>query len=161
MPIRLTTPLSKIDKYIAEQTKRQERAIVNVLAYIGTQCVNKARQYGSYTDRTGNLRSSIGDIVVVDGKVRSASDFQPVIGLEGRGEQGTTTGAEYAKKIVAQYPQGSVLIVVAGMHYASYVAAKGFDVLASAELEAHKLIPKLLKQLEIEITHANSKSSTD
>lgn len=160
MPIRLTTPLSKIDKYIAEQTKRQERALINTLSYIGQQCVNRARVSGSYTDRTGNLRSSIGYIIAVDGKVHSISDFQPVSGLDGRGEQGTTTGAEYAKQIVAQYPIGTILVVVTGMHYAKYVAAKGFDVLASAELEAHKLIPKLLKQLEIEITHANSKSST-
>lgn len=160
MPIRLTTPLSQIDKYMERQLKRQERALINTLSYIGQQCVNRARVSGSYTDRTGNLRSSIGYIIAVDGKVRSISDFQPVSGSDGRGEQGTKTGAEYAKQIAAQYPIGTILVVVAGMHYAKYVAAKGFDVLASAELEAHKLIPKLLKQLEIEINNANSKPST-
>ncbi len=161
MPIRLTTPLSQIDKYMERQLKRQERALVNTLSYIGQQCVNRARVSGSYTDRTGNLRSSIGYIVAVDGKVRSVSDFHPVEGKDGNGEQGTKVGKEYAKELVAQYPQGTVLIVVAGMHYAKYVAAKGLDVIASAELEAKQLIPRLLKQLEIEINNANSKTGTD
>lgn len=164
MPIRLTTPLSQIDKYMEQQLKRQERALVNTLSHIGQQCVNRARVSGSYTDRTSNLRSSIGYIVAVDGKVRSVSDFHPVQGKNeenASGEDGSKAGKDYAIELVAQYPKGTVLIVVAGMHYAKYVAAKGFDVIASAELEAKQLIPRLLKQLEIEINNANGKTGTD
>ncbi len=160
MPVKLTSPLSDIQKYMQQQLKRQERTLVNTLMYIGTQCVNRARESNGYKDQTGNLRSSIGYIVAVNGRVRSASDFQPVGGSIGNGEQGSKTGRDYAKELVAQYPQGAVLIVVAGMHYAKYVAATGRDVIASAELEAKQLIPRLLKQLEIEINNANSQTGT-
>lgn len=157
MGIRMTTPMSQIEKYMQQQLKRQERAVVNTLMYIGERCVNTARERGSYTDQTGNLRSSIGYVVAVDGKIRGVSDFAIVKD----GEEGGKTGKEYAKELIAKYPQGIVLIVVAGRHYARYVAAKGRDVLASAELEAQTLIPKMLKQLETEINNANSQTSTN
>lgn len=151
MPIKLTTPQSKIDKYIKQQLIRQERALLNTLMYVGQQCVNTARTNGSYTDQTGNLRSSIGYVVAVDGKVIGGSSFDVVKG----GADGGSTGKACATEIVSHYPKSTVLIVVAGMHYAEYVAATGRDVLASAELKAQELIPKLLKQLENQINHAN------
>ena len=151
MPIKLTTPQSKIDKYIKQQLKRQERALLNTLMYVGQQCVNAARTNGSYTDQTGNLRSSIGYVVAVDGKIIGGSSFDVVKG----GAEGGSTGKAYATEIVSHYPKGTVLIVVAGMHYAKYVAAKGLDVIASAELKAQELIPKLLKQLENQINNAH------
>lgn len=157
MPIRQTTPMSQIDKYIQQLLKRQERALVNTLMYIGEKCVNAARANGSYTDQTGNLRSSIGYVVTVDGKIKGSSTFETVK----EGEDGSKTGKDFAKELAAQYPQGVALIVVAGMHYAKYVAATGRDVLASAELEARNLIPKMLKQLEIEINNANSQAGTE
>lgn len=153
----MTTPMAQIERYMQQQLKRQERAVVNTLMNIGEQCVNKARIQGSYTDQTGNLRSSIGYVVAVDGKIRGISDFAVVKD----GEEGGKTGKDYAKELVAKYPQGVVLIVVAGRTYAKYVAAKGRDVLASAELEAQALIPKMLKQLEIEINNANSQTGTN
>lgn len=153
MPIKLTTPLSNIDKYMKEQLKRQERALLNTLSYVGEQCVNTAREKGSYQDQTGNLRSSVGYVIAVDGKIKGGSAFDSVRD----GAEGSSTGKAYAKELVSQHPKGTVLIVVAGMHYAKYVAATGRDVLASAELQASNLIPKLLKQLEKQISHANSK----
>lgn len=145
MPIKQTTPMSQIDKYIQQQLKRQERVLINTLMYIGEQCVNEARSYNgkAYTDQTGNLRSSVGYVVAVDGKIKATSRFEAILD----GQDGTEAGKEYAKKLVAQYPQGAVLIVVAGMHYAKYVAAKGYNVLQSAELKAEVLVPQLLRQL--------------
>lgn len=157
MGVRMTTPMSQIEKYMQQQLKRQERAVLNTLAYVGNECVNIARKKGSYTDQTGNLRSSIGYVIAVDGRVRHASDFAVVKD----GETGGKTGKDYAKELVAKHPKGAVLIVVAGMHYAKYVAATGRDVLASAELEAQQLIPKLLKQLETDIDYANGQTGTN
>ena len=97
MPVKLTSPLSDIQKYMQQQLKRQERALVNTLMYIGTQCVNRARESNGYKDQTGNLRSSIGYIVAVNGRVRSASDFQPVGGSVGNGEQGSICGSHGAR----------------------------------------------------------------
>jgi hypothetical protein len=50
-------------------------------------------------------------------------------------------------QLVSKFPKGIVLIVDAGMHYASYVSAKGYDVIDSAELLAQQLVPEILKRL--------------
>jgi hypothetical protein len=52
------------------------------------------------------------------------------------------------EELAPQYTCGIALIVVAGMEYAATVAAKGYNVLDSAELTAQALVPKLLQQLK-------------
>lgn len=139
MNIRQTTPMDEIRKALDEHFNNQTKSIINSLCYIGEAAVNKARQRGSYTDRTGNLRSSVGYVVAVDGHIVKDGGFEQV----GKGEYGKEHGEDYAKSLVVGFPKGAVLIVVAGMKYASCVANKGFDVLDSAELEAEKLLKYL------------------
>jgi hypothetical protein len=143
MPIKTITTRQEIDAYLAEQAHRTERAIVNTLAYVGEQCVNTARIGGSYRDQTGNLRSSVGYVIVKDGSVIHTSSFE----VERQGGQGSTEGKQFAERKARQYGKGIVLIVVAGMNYAAYVSATGRDVLDSAELTADRLIPQLMQQL--------------
>ena len=140
MAISCTTPQSEIALYIKEQEERMMTALIRNLQYIGERCLNKARDTDSYKDRTGNLRSSLGYVIVCDGKIVSKSRFEIVK----RGDDGIKSGLKYAKEIARQFPEGIVLILVAGMHYASYVADKGYDVLTSAELLAEKLTNTLL-----------------
>jgi hypothetical protein len=128
------------------------------MCYVGEQVVNHARSLPSmnpaglkhipphqpnYIDWTANLRSSVGYVVVVEGQVAKMSDFTPVK----NGTQGATDGKAFAMQLVSKFPKGIVLIVVAGMHYASYVSAKGYDVIDSAELLAQQLVPEILKRL--------------
>ena len=56
-------------------------------------------------------------------------------------------GALLAERLAGEYPTGIVLIVVAGMKYAIYVADRGYDVLDSAEDLARREIPKMLEKL--------------
>lgn len=140
MPITQTFP---IEKYLQEQIKRQERVIIRTLMYIGEQCLNIARNTDSYLDQTGNLRSSIGYVVALDGDIRYVSNFNIIK----TGTTGTHTGAQYARKLISEYPKGAVLLMVAGMSYASYVSNRGYDVLDSAELQAERLLNRLLKQM--------------
>lgn len=143
MPIRMTTTEAEIASCIERQIERQIAVIERTLNYIGEQCVNAARDSDGYKDRTGNLRSSTGYILVRDGRVVRQSKFDPVSG----GSEGGKSGEEYARKLAMDYPDGFALIVVAGMNYAAYVSAKGRDVLDSAELLAERLVPQMLKQL--------------
>lgn len=171
MPIRQITPQSQIDAQIEESLNRKKQAIIYNFSVIGEKVVNEAKQSGSYTDRTGNLRSSIGYIIVADGKIVETGNFQAirgqgenmqrvmfttkagkkvdywVKGKSGDGKEGQSTGQSYARSLAGKFPKGIVLIVVAGMNYASYVSAKGYNVLDSSELLADKLVPKMLKQL--------------
>lgn len=143
MPIRQITPKSQIDAYIKERMNRLKQAVIYKLCDIGEKVRNEAIKSGSYKDRTKNLRSSVGYIVVVDGKVYKAGSF----GKPDGNSEGKNAGMSYARSLAGKFPKGIVLIVVAGMRYASYVSAKGYNVLDSSELLADQLVPKMLKQL--------------
>lgn len=143
MPIKRLTPTAEIDRYITGRVEAIKKALVYNLCAVGEQVLNAARLTNSYKDQTGNLRSSIGYVVAVDGEIVQMSSFDTV--KEGR--EGSRGGKEYAMQLVRDFPHGIVLIVVAGMNYASYVSAKGYDVLESSELLADKLIPQMLQQL--------------
>ncbi len=143
MPIKNLTPEGAISDFIGQQIERITSALIYNLCAVGEQVLNQARSTKSYTDQTGNLRSSLGYVVAVDGEVVQTSDFEIVK----EGADGSTNGKSYALELVKQFPEGIVLIVVAGMNYASYVSAKGYDVLDSSEILAERLVPDILKQL--------------
>lgn len=97
---------------------------------VGERCITEARDNGSYTDRTGNLRSSVGYVVLLDGVEQSQSNINKL-------------NRKQFDIIKAKYTKGLVLIVVAGMNYAAYVEAKGYNVLSSAELMAENILKQL------------------
>ena len=121
--------MSEIDRYTEQELKRLQTVLIRSLQYCGEQVLNTARSTNSYKDQTGNLRSSLGYVVAVDGRV------------------GSEKGAAFAKKLVRRFPHGVCLIVVAGMEYAAHVKNKGYDVLDSSELLADRIVPSMLKQL--------------
>ena len=151
MPIKQVTPIQAIQDYLMLSLERRQKAILYNLNYVGEQCINHARSTDSYKDQTGNLRSSIGYVLVEDGNIIQQSDFKqepPKAEKQiGHTYDGGKTGEQFAREIAEEHRAGICLIVVAGMNYASYVAAKGYDVLDSAETMAEWLVPKLIKQL--------------
>lgn len=151
--------MDEITREIEEKAERWREALIYNLNVIGEKCVNAARQLPSlsrddedaarphqpnYIDDTGNLRSSIGYVLVADGEIVTMSAFETV----GKGKEGSDTGKTYAESLARNHPTGIALVVVAGMHYAEYVAAKGYDVLDSAELLAEQLVAKLINDLK-------------
>lgn len=141
--------------------------MVNVLCYAGEEVVKHARSLPSpnpksmpkpipphqpgYIDWTGNLRASIGYVVLWDGAVVKMSDFAPVRGKGKKGGNGLTgskKGREFLQKLIEENGEGLVLIVVAGMPYAAYVEALGYDVLDSAEIKAEEIVKRLLSKLK-------------
>lgn len=149
----------RTDRVIKNKTK----AIINALAYIGETAVKTARENGRYNDITGNLRSSIGYVILNDGKKVVGGNFNAVsvasgkrtikkadgktqtIKVGGDGSEGQKTAQELLKKLQAKYPWGIVLIICAGMKYAAYVEYhKDLDVLHSAEQIADSLLLQLL-----------------
>ncbi|WP_142783352.1 hypothetical protein [Changchengzhania lutea] len=121
----------QIESIFNQLQKDVDNKALQTLQYIGEQFVNEARISGNYTDRTGNLRSSIGYIILIDGKI------------EDRNFQGNTEGQSqaqsFANEIALKYPKGYVLIGVAGMSYAAYVEAKGFDVITGSSPDSDEL----------------------
>lgn len=143
MPIKRITIPVEMDNYVAGRIEAIQKALAYNLTAVGEQVLNAARLNGSYQDQTGNLRSSIGYVVLVDGEVLQMSSFDVVK----KGGNGARIGRQFVKRMIRDFPQGVVLLVVAGMKYASYVSAKGYDVLDSSELLADKLVPQMLEQL--------------
>lgn len=138
MPIRQTTPEREIEAQLIAEFERLRRAVVGQLMVAGDRVRNEAVERGSYLDRSGNLRHSVGYVVLVDGRVASEA-FD--------GGEGGAEGRRLALEVARRFPRGAVLVVVAGMSYASYVAARGYDVLDSAELLAERIVPELLAEL--------------
>lgn len=145
MPIKRLTPQNQVDAELEEQIKRMEEAIINTMEYVGEECIKDARELGSYTDRTSNLRSSIGYIVVKEGKTMKKGGFETVK----EGNDGANKGSEFIEKLVSEYAEGIVLIVVAGMEYAAAVTEKMYNVIDTAEILAKRMVPELLEQIGI------------
>ena len=137
------------------------RAILSALRYAGETAVAAVRRLPSpsasdfpdwpdvpphtpyFMDRTANLRNSVGYVVVLDGFIEESGGFN----LRSGGEEGAREGRRFAESLAAQYPTGAALIVVAGMEYASYVSAKGYDVLDSARLAGEEAAERLLDKI--------------
>jgi ascorbate-specific PTS system EIIC-type component UlaA len=143
MPLTPMFTENDVHTYLEEQLLEQKKVLINTLIYVGKRCVNQARSLNTYMDQTGNLRSSIGFMILDDGNVVSSSSFPTVKS----GSEGKNTGREFIKSLATENGEGLVLIVVAGMNYASYVEAMGLDVLTSAELLAEQIIPEMLRKL--------------
>ena len=125
-----------------------DRKAVEWLSVLGERVVKYAREHGSYTDRTGNLRNSIGYVVVQYGRIVT-EDFS--IG-SGHGEAKTQARA-YALEVARNlHANKTYLVWVAGMEYAKYVEAKGFDVLEGSgnwiESTAEKLKAEFVRFLK-------------
>lgn len=144
MPIVQTTPQAVINAAIERKIQAYERAAVRNLCYCGEECVNHAKAHHTFRTRTGNLASSMGYVVVKDGKAVRYSSFS----AEKGGAQGGKDGKRYAAELAARCGTGLALIVVAGMNYAKYVSGRGYDVLDSAERLAERIVPTMLRQLD-------------
>ena len=142
---------AKIGVSIRAAVSRWLAVLVRRLERIGIKAVSFARDRGaeeSWYDRTGNLRSSIGYVVVSDGAVTSKYGFTAVSGPDGGGGEGASEGERFAVRLASEHPTGYALIIVAGMDYAVFVEAmENKDVLASAELFLRKEIQAMTARL--------------
>ena len=159
MPIKLLTPENRAAEALAEYMQRISTAVLRNMRYLGEQCVTEARKHHTYKDQTGNLTSSIGYVIAVNGRVVSRSSFEAVtvtrtvkkhgkmITITSTGTEGAKQGEAFAREVARLFPRDVVLIVVAGRSYAKYVAAKGYNVLDSAEQLARREAKGILQGL--------------
>jgi len=136
-----------VERWTERFTNRAEEKMLRALIYTGEYFVKIARENGAYTNITGNLRSSIGYVVVRDGEIVS-SDFQNADTGTG-GEKGVQNARRLAHELALTHNKGLVLIGLAGMDYAVHVEQiKGKDVISSSEKAAEKMLRGLLKKVE-------------
>ena len=141
----------ELKKWIESEKARIRDAIIMQLMRLGEECVIEAKDRPmeeSWVDHTGNLRSSIGYVIVYDGEIVQTSSFETIK----EGTAGSNEGKRLAVSLAEKYKKGFALIVVAGMNYAEKVEALDSKcVLASAELYARDRFPKMMDQLRSRI----------
>ena len=124
-----------------------ENGIIRILQYAGEQFVKDAREglkidgafpRGDYSDRTANLRSSIGYFILKDGVIINSSI------------EGTAEGITAGRAVLGTIPDksGYQLVGVAGMEYASYVESRGFNVITSQSDIAIVNIERMLQKFK-------------
>lgn len=139
----------RFDAFLNEIEKKQ----IARLQRLGEMCLVEARTNKGYMMQTGALLSSTGYEVFVDG-VAIHSQFDAASGAESNAaETGIKTGQSIAESI-GKGTKGIALVVVAGMNYAAYVEAKGYNVLSSAEHLAERELPRMLEKLISKIKRA-------
>ncbi len=148
----------RLDKIIAQAQEEYDRKAINWLCVLGERVVKYARENGNYTDQTSNLRNSIGYIVIQSNKIVYDSfvgSLPPRSDPQGEAdiERAHQYGLNYAKQIGATLGgYKTYLVWVAGMEYARYVEAKGYDVIQGSgdwvEANTQKLMNEFKRYLK-------------
>lgn len=180
--VKIKFKTKDVKELIESRVAKIEESIIETLGFIGEEFVKDAREkvnnpdyeqalseiafsrHGqrveiseetpSFKDHTGNLRSSIGFVILKNGKVIN-QNFK----ISGKGSSGKE-GMQKAKAMVArlmervgiEYPKGFVLIVVAGMEYAAAVESKGYDVITGSSLIVEDKLKRVMKDLPNQIS---------
>ena len=161
-----------IDNWLKAFQEKAEAALLMTLKRAGERFVKYARETGRYNDRTGNLRSSIGYIIVKDGTpqvVAFKAQKSPErtiteqvtqtladgtkrvatrkVKVGGDGKEGAQKAERLAAKIAREHKTGYVLIGVAGMEYAKWVEAMGLDVITSSSIKTEEYLRKSIREI--------------
>ncbi len=134
-----------LEKYLADQIKRIESILIRELEILVAKLENHAKRSAEYEDQTSNLKSSIGGVVLKDGRPITFRGFSGT-------SDGTSTGLEFLNSLISEHGRGYVILVVAGMNYASYVENyHDLNVLKKTELKMERDLPKILKRLKLTV----------
>ena len=137
-----------VGQVIADEMAKVHSLIKRNLSYVGEEAIKLARERGSYTDQTGNLRASTGYVISYNGEIIGEAGFDPnAAGSTQKmrdGQTGANEGKTLANEVSGKHKKGFVLVVVAGMYYGAYVEKRQYDVLTFTEANARIVAEKLL-----------------
>ena len=139
----------RFEAFLNEIEKKQ----IARLQRLGEMCLVEARTNKGYMMQTGALLSSTGYEVFVDG-VAIHSQFDAASGAESNAAETGIKSGQSIVETIGKGTKGIALVVVAGMNYAAYVEAKGYNVLSSAEHLAERELPRMLEKLISNIKRA-------
>lgn len=145
----ITPQFSKKDimDNLSVRMERVQSFILNELDMIGLQFVRDARIKADFKDRTGNLRSSIGYMIMKDGVIVKENFEKAQKGTDG--SKGQAKGKEFAEKLLREDNRiGYLLIVVAGESYAVYVEGYGYDVITGSSFEAESSLKEAMERIK-------------
>lgn len=148
MPIKPNFTAADIRARMSRMLELRKKALIGQLFYIGEECLTQARSGHIYKNQTGNLCSSIGYCILVDGSIVHEGEWKNVSGGKGDGTEGKKQGVAFLHELASkQTSKGIVFLMVAGMPYAQYVEAMSLDVLDTSEQMAQRKIKDMLNRL--------------
>lgn len=148
MPIKTNFTANDIRNRMNQEIQRRRQALIAQLFYIGEECLTQARSGHKYLNQTGNLCSSIGYCILVDGSIVHEGEWKNVSGGKGDGTEGKKQGVAFLHELASKHTRkGIVFLMVAGMPYAQYVEAMSLDVLDTSEQMAQRKIKDMLDRL--------------
>lgn len=129
---------SMIERYKAERSKYVREQFIQV----GKRFAENAWANADFMNHTYDLRSSIGFVVVENGRI--VHDEFRVIST---GALGSATGLKVANEAIAELDGDDefALIGVAGMSYAIYVESKGKDVITGSAGLAKSMLERAMR----------------
>ncbi|MEG0929900.1 hypothetical protein [Algoriella sp.] len=129
--------LDKLNQIIIDDTLQK---CIRAYLYLGENVVAHAKQSVGFTDQSGNLRSSIGYVLFVNGQVYK--EF-----YEGQA-LGTSEGKQFARELASKAKRAPlVLVFTAGMNYAYSVESRGYNVLTASENYTKQVADIIIKQM--------------
>ena len=135
-----------ISKYLLTFSKRIETAIILEMGVMVAELENHAKENAGYEDQTSNLKGSIGGVVLRNGRKVAEKGF------DSDGAEGNETGMQFINSLIGNHSTGLVMIIVAGMEYATYVENfHNLNVLKKSELKMRRELPKMLTRLKNKI----------
>jgi len=171
MPITRNFTSVDVANFINVKKEAYLKAVEDRFKIAGEQAVAYMRSLNTFQDQTANLRNSEGFMIYRDGKPIMESypnDAKHNIRRRRRGEilssteirkraskgQGASAGKQLAKEVARQYApdEGFLLVVTAGMFYAVYVEAKGYDVITGGAKMTVKYIKKAMEDLNKKVS---------
>jgi hypothetical protein len=128
-----------LGKYFDDELER----IRQDFGRVGETFINEAREQRTYKDRTGNLRSSIGYAIGLNG---GSPEVNQQAALTLHGGEGHSKGQQYGNQLIFEdNTKGLVLVGYAGMEYAKDVEARKFDVITAASKRAARRLRAIMK----------------
>ncbi|WP_284464899.1 hypothetical protein [Chryseobacterium sp.] len=149
MGIRPNFDMGVVNSFINNVLDEKVHNLIRIMKIVGEDAVNEARSYAKdndWKDVTGNLRSSIGYVIALNGNVIIEDFDLTVQGPQQSNIDGNKKGYDLAIDLAKALPEMS-LVVVAGMNYAVTVESRGRNVLTSAELKAKLKLNQFLNSI--------------
>ena len=140
--------IADIENELNEFVDNAENDLIDVLDEIGNSVAEFARAFGQYQNRTGNLRTSIGYVVLDNGSPIRFGFSRRVLATA---IQGRERAFEVLRELSLAENKGLVLIVVAGMDYAAAVQSYGYDVLYGGSVLGDRLMIELENRINKEL----------
>ena len=101
--------------YVSKCKEIIESNTIRTLCELGEECVKRVRDRAgaeSWYDHTGNLRSSVGYIVLYEGNEVQRGGFMSTSAPEGNGSKGKQEGQNYLEETARLLPKVPVFLLL-------------------------------------------------